>query len=557
MHKLLALCLFAASTLGLYGCAAKAPMPETPAPASAPVPVFSEARYAELVQMLSDDRLEGRAPATKGEERTVAVLEDQFKRLGLSPGNGESFRQAVPMVEISPDRREMTLAISGAKGQRRFAYGTEFVAGSRMLQSEISVQGAPLVFAGYGVDAPEHDWNDFAGIDVKDKLIIVLINDPGFGAADPKLFKGPAMTYYGRWTYKFEEAAKKGAAGVLIVHDTKGAAYGWEVVQTGWQKPLYDLESAAAPAPQTKIQGWLTTEAAVALFADQGLDFAALKAAADVRGFKARELAATASITIKNTFRRASSSNVIARLVGTKRPDEHVIYMAHWDHLGRNFAAGQDQILNGAIDNASGVAAVLEVARAFAQGPRPERSVLFFLPTLEESGLLGSRYYAEHPIYALNKTVAGVNMDALTIIGPTKDVVVTGFGSSELEPILSKYAAAQDRIVVAEPTPQDGFFYRSDHFSFAKVGVPVLYAESGVDQREKGREYGLAKGVDYIANRYHKPSDEFDPSWDLRGVMEDLVLFYQVGFDVANSQAWPAWYADSEFRAIRERSLAN
>jgi len=551
------LTLLFAATFALAGCMSTPPASNTTAeiPAQAPAkPDLSSARFMAQVKAIADDRLEGRAPGTKGETLTLEYLESEFRRIGLQPGNGASFRQPVPMIELTPDRRAMALNVSG-KSTRALKYGIDFVAGSRLQQREIVLKDVEIVFAGYGVDAAEHQWNDFAGLDVKGKLLVVLINDPGFGSKDLSLFKGETMTYYGRWTYKFEQAAKLGAAGVLIVHDTDGAAYGWEVVQNGWLKPLYDVETSGPPAPQTQMQGWLSAAAASTLFADAGLDFAELKTAADVRGFKARTLGLTASITINNTIRRSTSDNLIALLPGREKPDEYVIYMAHWDHLGRNFAAGQDQIMNGAIDNATGVAGVLEIATAFVNGPRPSRSVLFFLPTLEESGLLGSRYYAEHPIVALNKTVAGLNIDAMSLIGPTNDVVVTGFGSSEMEDILRRYAQAQARTVEAEPTPQDGFFFRSDHFSFAKVGVPVLYAEGGFDHREKGKEFGRQSAADYVTNRYHKPSDEFDPGWDSRGALEDLTLLYQVGFEVANSQQWPAWYENSEFRMVREASL--
>jgi Zn-dependent M28 family amino/carboxypeptidase len=547
------LVLSVALATSLCACAPVQPTAPTGAESSAPLiaaPALSIERYAAQLKAISDDRFEGRAPGTNGETATLNYLEGEFRRIGIGPGNGDSYRQAVPMVEINPDRRSMALKV----GARTLSYGREFVAGSRTDQRTVTVNNAPIVFAGYGVSAPELGWNDYVGLDVRGKIVVVLINDPGFGNQDPKLFQGPAMTYYGRWTYKFEEAARQGAAGVLIVHDTAGAAYGWDVVEVGWQKPLYDLQTTT-PVAQTQFQGWLTSEAATAIFADANQDFAKLKAQADVPGFKPVALDAKGSLSITSTRRAATSDNFVARLPGRTRPDEVVMYMAHWDHLGRNFAAGQDQILNGAIDNASGVAAVIEMAELFKRAPQPERSIVFFLPTLEESGLLGSRYYAENPLYPLNKTVAGVNMDAMSLIGPTNDVVVTGYGSSELEDVLKRYAAQQNRRVEPEPTPENGFFFRSDHFSFAKLGVPVLYAEGGFDHRTKGVEYGRQAAAAYTANAYHKPSDEFDPSWDLSGIREDLILLYQVGADVANAGTWPAWYADSPFRSIREASL--
>jgi len=531
--------------------------PPPPAAAPAPAKPYSDAITAEVysgyLKALASDEFEGRGPGSIGERATVTYLEDQFKQLGLKPGNGESWVQTVPMVETRADPKT-TLALT-VKGQpQTLAFGEQMVVGTRTTQPEVKLENAPLVFAGYGVNAPEAGWNDYEGLDVKGKVVVVLINDPGFIRKDPDLFKGPAMTYYGRWTYKFEEAARQGAAGVLIVHETEAAAYGWDVVRNGWSGAQFDLPPEEDTEPRVPIQGWITSEVAAKLFADAGLDFEALRQAADRPGFKPVALDATLSVDLKSTVRRASSDNVLALLPGTTRKDEVVVYMGHWDHLGRSFGSPDgDNIYNGAIDNATGVAGALAIAGAFAkQQPAPERSVLFLIPTLEESGLLGSRYYTNHPVVPLANTVAVINMDALPVQGRSHDVGIIGKGQSDLEDLLAEVVAPQGRVIGKEESPEKGYYFRSDHFNFARKGVPALYAKAGVDLVDGGVEAGMAAANDYTANRYHKTSDEFDPAWNYEGTLEDLGALYEVGRRVAAGDSWPQWKPESEFRAAGE-----
>jgi Zn-dependent M28 family amino/carboxypeptidase len=409
---------------------------------------------------------------------------------------------------------------------------------------------------GYGIVAPEYDWNDYAGMDVRGKTVVMLVNDPGFASRDPALFNGTAMTYYGRWTYKYEEAARQGAAGALIVHETAAAGYPWDVVTGSWAGPQFDLGAADRNLHRTVIEGWLSREAAGEVFKRAGLDLDALARAAAQPGFRARPMDMSISVGVTNSISRSESRNVVGRIEGATHPEETIAYMAHWDHLGMDQALDGDQIFNGAVDNASGLAGLLELARVFGRTARPERSLVFLALTAEESGLLGSQYYAEQPLYPLATTVAAFNMDGLNVDGPTHDVVVVGHGSSELEEYLAAAVAEQGRVIVAEPTPEKGFFYRSDHFNFASQGVPVLYAKSGVDHATGGVTYGRRKAWEYAALRYHKVSDEFDPEWDLRGAVEDLTLLYRVGLQLANSRAFPNWYPGNEFRALRDSSAA-
>jgi Zn-dependent M28 family amino/carboxypeptidase len=382
----------------------------------------------------------------------------------------------------------------------------------------------------------------------------MLINDPGFHVGSETLFGGKRMTYYGRWTYKYEEAARQGAAAALIIHDDAGASYPWEVVQNSWGGPQFDLPPSEDPEPRLPAQGWINAATANALFADAGLDFEAQRTAANQPGFRAVPLKATFSLDLRSSSRTDTSRNVVAMLPGTKHPDEAVVYVAHWDHLGRNFSGVGDRIFNGAIDNATGVAGVLEIAEAFTvQRPAPERSIVFLFVTLEESGLLGSKYYAAHPVVPLEKTVAVINLDAMSVIGPTKELVVIGLGNSTLDELARGLADAQDRVLVEESSPESGFFFRSDHFNFAKEGVPALYAKGGVDHREKGREYGLEWSREYTANRYHKVGDNYDPSWDLRGTVQDLQLLYGVGRTLGSNREWPNYVEGNAFRKSAQR----
>lgn len=561
----------------LTGCQRDA---ETPAPAATPTPAqasttpddaalpahtfspdIAAADFAAHVQTLASDAFEGRGPGTAGERKTTAYLVEQLQRMGAKPGNGDSWFQAVPMVEITGSP-ETTLSFSFAdESTQTLAYGDDMVVGSRRTVPEASIADSELVFVGYGINAPELGWNDYAGLDVAGKTVVVLINDPDFDADEDAetLFRGRAMTYYGRWTYKYEEAARQGAAAALIVHDTKPAAYGWDVVRNSWSGPQYDLPSSEDGSPKLMIEGWVTNEAAQALLAKAGQDLADLSAKAKQKGFAAVPLAGTTATTsIRNQIREATSNNVVGVIEGSERPDEYVLYMGHWDHLGRSFSApGGDGIYNGAIDNATGVAGVLEIGEAFANAEtRPKRSVILLLVTLEESGLLGSRYYTEHPLFPLHKTAAVINLDAMSVIGPTRDMTVVGFGNSSLDDLLIEALQPQQREARPEPTPENGFYFRSDHFNFAKAGVPALYAKGGPDHVEKGVEYGRAQAADYGAKRYHKPADEYDPDWDLRGVVQDLQVLHAIGERIAGSDVWPQWRETSEFRAAGDALTA-
>lgn len=513
------------------------------------------ANFARYFEKVASDELQGRAPATEGEKRTVAYLETEFKRLGLTAYKDSSYRQAVPVVQIDPVAVS-SMTLTGDKTEATLVYKTDMMAWSTRMVPEIKLENSEMVFAGYGIVAPEYNWNDYKDLDVKGKTVVVLVNDPGFATQDPKLFTGNAMTYYGRWTYKFEEAARQGAAMLLIVHETEAASYGWNVV-SGTSPIRFELADPNKNMHKAQVEGWLSLNAAERLFAANGSSLKEMKAKALKPDFKAIPLNAKASIRIKNNLREIDSNNVIGFIPGSKKPDEAVIYMAHWDHFGLDFSRSDDKIFNGAQDNAGGIAGLLALAEKFKQGPAPERSVAFVAVTAEERGLLGSRWYAEHPLFPVNKTVAGINMDIMNVYGPMRDVMVFGYGSSELEPILAKYAKAQNRYIAPEPTPQDGFYYRSDHFNLAKKGVPMLYARGGIDSVAHGKDWGLAQRKNYVTDYYHKVNDEFDPKWDLRGSQQDLFLFYQVGLEVANSQSWPNWLQGKEFKAIRDKSLQN
>lgn len=568
--------LFAAAALALAACS-KAPEPAATADTAAPAPAaehgfgpeISAEDFAAHVKVLSSDEFGGRAPGTEGEQKTADYLVAQFQRLGLQPGNGDSWFQEVPMVVTTADEATSTAAITVGGTETPLAFGDQMALGTRTAQQEVFVKGSEMVFVGYGVNAPEAGWNDYAGLDVAGKTVVILVNDPGFHAGDEALFSGKKMTYYGRWTYKFEEAARQGASAALIIHDDAGAGYGWDVVKNSWSGAQFDLPTSADPEPRLPLQGWITGDVATKLFADAGLDLDALRAAANKPGFKAVPLGgATFTAKLNSSISQASSRNILAKLPGTERPDEAIVYTAHWDHLGDHSAThggdkaaagaeGEDHVYNGAIDNATGVAGVLEIAEAFTvQEPKPARSLVFLLVTLEESGLLGSKYYAANPVIPLKDTVAVVNLDAMSVVGPTKDFVVIGLGNSELDNVLKPIADAQGRVLVEEDGVEKGFFFRSDHFSFAKFGVPALYAKGGIDHVEKGVEYGREVQSHYTNVAYHKPADEFDPNWDLRGVVQDLQALYGVGRELAGNDAWPNYVEGNAFKAARDASRA-
>ena len=513
-------------------------------------PNINAADFAARLETVSSDAFLGRKPGTQGEMITTKWLVDQFKAMGLAPGNDGNWFQPVPMVITTLDHADdVALSTTTAKGTQQFKYGKDMIIGSLDASPKVSIKGSDIVFAGYGVDAPEFGWNDYAGLDVKGKTVVVLVNDPGWGNHDPKLFEGRALTYYGRWTYKYEEAARRGAAACLIVHETPGAGYPWQVVVNSWSGPQDSLPPSQDPAPRLSVAGWITTEAAQRLFAATGHDFDALKKGADHRGFKPVDLGAKLSVAFTNTIAHATSNNVLGLVRGHARPDEVIVYSAHWDHFGRDPSLKGDQIYNGAIDNGTGIAGLLEIANAFAhQQPPPERTVLFLADTLEEAGLLGSRYYVTHPVFPLAKTVANINMDALPIVGPTHDVAVISWGRSDLDADIKAAAAAEGRTVVPDEVPEKGFFFRSDQFNFAKAGVPVLYARSGLDLVNGGEAAGQKAYADYTEHRYHKPADNYDPNWDFRGVVEDLRAFYAVGKKLAGETTFPQWRKDSSFQ---------
>jgi Zn-dependent M28 family amino/carboxypeptidase len=514
------------------------------------------------VKTLASDEFEGRAPGSPGEDKTVEYIRAQYERIGLQPGgdNGTWF-QTVPMVETTADEATV-LKVDVAGKKHDLAFGSDMVIGTRTGQTRVQVDASELVFVGYGVNAPEQNWNDYAGVDVRGKTVVILVNDPGFHAKDEALFEGKRMTYYGRWTYKYEEAARQGAKAALIIHDTEGASYGWDVVKNSWSGAQFDLRAADDPDPRLPAQGWITQDVARQLFADAGQDLDAMYKAANKRGFKAVPLGATVSFDLASTIAEKSSRNVVGVLPGSTRPDEAIVYMAHWDHLGNHGHEGEaatddDQIYNGAVDNATGVAGIIEIAAKFAGSePKPQRSLVFLAVTLEESGLLGSKYHVAHPAFPLEKTVAVINLDAMSVNGPARDMVVVGKGNSELEDILKTFTDEQQRTHVTETNTAGGFYFRSDHFNYAKAGVPALYAKGGDDLVEGGRAAGEAAGKAYTADRYHKPADEFDPAWNLDGVMQDLAALYGVGRTLADGDRWPNWYEGNPFRAAREKMMA-
>jgi Zn-dependent M28 family amino/carboxypeptidase len=525
--------------------------------AHADSPAFSAAAYLKHIEVLSSDAFEGRAPGTEGEKKTLAYIEQQFRAAGLKPGIGDSYLQPVPLVEIVP-HADTAMQLTGAGGQSLALRSLDdIVVWTRRPVPSIRLANAEVVYAGYGIVAPEYGWDDYAGLDVRGKLVLVLVNDPGYATQDPKLFTGNAMTYYGRWDYKFAEAVRHGAAGVLVIHETKAAGYPWDVPRNGATKPQFDLRIDDPASKRLALEGWITEEAASRVLSAAGVDFAALKKAASTRGFKGRATGLTASMSVRNDVRNAVSYNVVGMVPGRERPKEAFVYTAHWDHLGMATDArpGEDAIFNGAQDNATGISALIELGRAFAATrPAPQRSVLFVAVTAEESGLLGSEYFAAHPPIPVAQMAGGLNMDNLYAVGKTRDITVIGFGQSELEDDLRQAAARQGRVPAQEPSPEKGFYYRSDHFNLAKAGVPMLYTKSGVDSPTQGADYGKRWLEDYTAKKYHKPSDEYSPDWDVSGTLQDLQLYYEVGLGIVNSSRWPNWRADSEFRAIRDKS---
>lgn len=541
------LCYAALFGLILTGCK-KAEKSERDVPLS---PIDGKV-FSQQIAVLASDSLEGRKPFSTGEEKTIQYLKTEFEKLGLKPGNGDSYFQKVPMVDIM-SKPTGSLVIKSKKGNVTLKYLDDFVIASRRVQDQVKVENSDLIFAGYGIVAPEYGWNDYEGLDVKGKTVVVMVNDPGFG--DSTLFKGKTMTYYGRWTYKFEEAARQGAAGVLIIHDTKPASYGWAVVRGGWSKSKLYLDSEDNNMSRANMEGWITSESAKKLFQLSGVSDSLLIQAGK-KGFKPVPLNVKTSLVINNKIKKSTSNNVLALLPGTDRKDEYIIYSAHWDHFGKGEAIKGDSIYNGAADNASGTAALLEIASAFTKlSKKPSRSILFLSVTAEEQGLLGSEYYTSHPVYPVNKTVADINMDVLQPFGKMKDIILVGKGQSDLDDYADEAAARQGRTTRGEPDPSGGWYFRSDHFNFAKVGIPALYIENGSVSVEHGEAWGEAQKKDYNDNKYHSPADEYSPSWDISGIIEDMQLLFNVGYSLSNEATFPGWKKGSEFKAVRDKSM--
>ena len=534
--------------------AADAAPPQAAASEDVALAAINEDNLRPRIATLASDDFEGRAPATPGGAKTRAWLIEEMQRIGLEPGNGESYEQKTPLVELTVRKDASMLSVNGAT----LELGPQAVYWTKRVVEDVSFTDSDLVFVGYGVVAPEYGWNDYEGVDVAGKTVVILVNDPGFATQDPDLFNGRSMTYYGRWTYKYEEAARQGAAAALIVHQTEPAAYGWGVVEGSWTGAQLDLERPDGGAGRVALEGWIQEAVARDLFDKAGMDFAAVTASAKERGFKALSMQGLkASATLKNLIRRSESANVAGVIPGTDHPDEYVLYMAHWDHLGVSDAAEGDRISNGAVDNATGTAGILTIAEAFTKSePKPARSVMFVAVTAEESGLLGSAYLGEAPIVPFAQTVGGINIDAMLPTGPTKDLIVIGYGASELEDLLKKAADKRGMYLRPDAEPEKGYFYRSDHISLAKKGVPMIYADAGIDLVTGGEEAGKAFGADYTANRYHKPADEYSPDWDLTGMTQSLTLLMEVGADMAYSDIWPNWYEGNEFRALRDEQRA-
>lgn len=557
------LMLAAALTLAACQRADEPPpaQPAAPPPASLENagPVTDIDRMMTEIAELSSDAYGGREPMSEGERLTLDFIESRFRGLGLQPLFADGFRQPVDLVSIEADPATVSMTFHLDGRDRLVRHQDEMVAGTMRSVPESRVERSEVVFVGYGIVAPEYGWDDYADVDVRGKTVLILINDPGFATKDPALFKGHAMTYYGRWTYKYEEAARQGAAAAVVIHDTAPAAYGWEVVRNSWTGPQFHLHRDNENMDRVPIESWVQRHVAEELVESAGMDLAELEQRALSPEFRAVSLGSTMDASVQNRVVRNLSYNIGALLPGSERPDEVFVYTAHWDHIGTDpdVPEGEDGIYNGAVDNASGIAALLELARSFAALPRaPRRSVAFLAVTAEESGLLGSAHYANQPPLPMPQHVGGINMDSMHVYGPTRDVVVVGYGSSELEDVLRRHAEAQGRVVEPEEHPERGGYYRSDHFNFAKKGVPMLYAESGSDHLELGPEYIEAKSREYLEQRYHTALDEMTPDWDLRGLAQDIELYFRIGLEVADGDDWPEWYAGNEFRAIREASLA-
>ncbi|MEI6814000.1 MAG: M28 family peptidase [bacterium] len=553
--RALGVALTLASVTSACGRSSGTSIDNTPVPAEA-LAAFDTATVMQHIRVLSADSLMGRGPGTAGEEKSVVYLESQFKAMGLKPGNPDgSYIQKVPLVGITV-KNSPTLTFTKGGTSTALKWHDDYVAWTKHVSPTASLKNSELVFVGYGVEAPQFGWDDFKGVDLTGKTMVVLVNDPP--VADTAIFGGARMTYYGRWTYKYEQGMKHKAAGVLIVHQTERAGYPFAVVQ-GKTAEQFDLVTPDKNMNRSEVEGWISLDQAKALFTLAGQDFAALERKAATKDFTPVPLGVTASVTLQNTLRTVDSRNVVAMLEGSDPAlkNEYVIYTAHWDHFGIGEKVKGDSIYNGASDNATGTAGLLAMAKAFAAAKTaPKRSILFLSVTSEEQGLLGSQYYGMMPLYPLNKTLANINMDGLNTWGKTKDVVVIGLGASDLDDYARAAAAEQGgRTLRGDAEPEKGFYYRSDHFNFAKVGVPAFDPESGIEYVGKDAAYGRKTRDEYTENDYHKPSDEIKPGWELSGAVQDLQLFFTIGYRVASAARYPEWKAGNEFKAIRDKSL--
>jgi Zn-dependent M28 family amino/carboxypeptidase len=514
------------------------------------------------IKILASDEFEGRAPGTKGEELSIKYISEQFAKSGLKPGNPDgTYFQEVPLAGITS---EPTMSFTVGANKTDLKFPDDYVASSARLQEDIKIDNADVVFVGYGVVAPEYGWDDYKGVDVKGKTILMLINDPAIpdpkdpSKLDEKMFKGKAMTYYGRWTYKYEIAAQKGAAAAVIIHETEPAAYPYSVVKTSWAKENFELDKPNKNMDAVQVRSWITLDVAKKLLADCGQDFDALKKAAIKKDFRPVTLNAKANVSIKQRVRSFKSHNVLGKLEGSDPTlkDEWVIYTAHWDHLGKHLDLQGDQIFNGAVDNASGVASVIQLGAAFTRlNPAPKRSVLFMATTAEEAGLLGAKFYAEHPLYPLEKTLADINIDTVNPWGKTKDIEDLSNGNSTLDDMLAAATKRNGREMKPNSQPEKGSFYRADQFEFSKVGVPALYTGGGKDVIGKPADFGQQKKNDYVDHHYHQVSDEVNPEWDLSGAAQDMQLLLEVGYQVANGEKFPEWKPGTEFKAKRDAML--
>ena len=517
--------------------------------------VISTSRMTEYIKELGSDEYQGRKPFSEGETKTINYIADLYQKIGLEPGNGDSYFQEVPLVEITVNVPN-GLQVKNSKGKKELKYQKDFVAFSRRIQENIQLKNSELVFAGYGIVAPEYGWNDYENLDVKGKTVVVMVNDPGFGSDNKNFFKGNEMTYYGRWTYKYEEAARQGAEGLLIIHQTKPAGYPWSVVLNSASVPKLYQQPEDNYMSRCKMEGWLTWNTAKNLFEEAGKNLDNELDAAKQKGYKGFDFNTKISIQFHNHARCDKTHNVLGVLKGTYLADEYIFYSAHWDHLGIGPKMNGDSIYNGAVDNGTSLAWMFEIAKAFKAMPnKPRRSIVFFAPSAEESGLNGSGYYADHPIFPLKKTVANFNNDLMLPYGKMKDVMITGYGQSELEDYVKEAAEAQGRYILPDPNPHSGMYFRSDHFSFARVGIPALFARGNNDHWEKGKEYMAKKEQEWLANNYHKPADEYENWWDLEGVADDAKLLFRVGWKLANEDQFPKWKKGSEFKAKRESYL--